>query len=399
VEAMTIVKEINSKKMSILWISFFLDNNPALLNILRQFAELGHEVSLISVQTKNVPRIENSQVRIISIPLRHVPLISPVMFTIFLFFYLPIFVIISKLDVIIMEPYVHVLSAFPQLLVSRFKKVKSVLDVRSTPVETTGFRGFQQKFWFSVSILTAKKLFDGVTIITPLMKKEVCCRFNIDPAKVGVWTSGVSVSLFNPQNLISESAELKRKLGLTGKFVVFYHGVFSATRGLQETVKAIEILKHRYSNAVLFLLGTGPIVSNLKALIQKEDLQDNVIVHNPIYHLEVPKFIGVSDVCIVPLPYHPYWRFQSPLKLLEYLAMEKVVILTDVPAHRTVVGEAKCGVYISSVNPMEIAKAIEYVYLNKDFLKEWGKIGREIVKREYTWEKVAGSLENYLLSI
>jgi glycosyltransferase involved in cell wall biosynthesis len=48
---------------------------------------------------------------------------------------------------------------------------------------------------------------------------------------------------------------------------------------------------------------------------------------------------------------------------------------------------------------MEIAKAIEYVYLNKDSLKERGKIGREIVKREYTWEKVAGSLENYLLSI
>jgi hypothetical protein len=41
--------------------------------------------------------------------------------------------------------------------------------------------------------------------------------------------------------------------------------------------------------------------------------------------------------------------------------MEKAVILTDIPAHRAVIGEAKCGVYISSVNPMEIAKAIEYV--------------------------------------
>jgi glycosyltransferase involved in cell wall biosynthesis len=54
---------------------------------------------------------------------------------------------------------------------------------------------------------------------------------------------------------------------------------------------------------------------------------------------------------------------------------------------------------VEDLNPMEIAKAIEYVYLNKDSLNEWGKIGREIVKREYTWEKVARSLENYLLSI
>jgi glycosyltransferase involved in cell wall biosynthesis len=250
-----------------------------------------------------------------------------------------------------------------------------------------------------VSVLIAKKLFDGITIITATMKKKVCNDFDLKPDKVGVWTSGVSDSLFNPKNLISESMELKRKFGLTGKFVVFYHGVFSSTRGLTETIDALKILLPKYPNIVFFLLGTGPLASKLSALIQTEGLQENVIIGNPVDQVEVPKFISMCDIGIVPLPDHPYWRFQSPLKLLEYLAMEKVVILTDIPAHRAVIGEATCGVYISSINPMEIAKAIEYVYLNKDSLKERGKIGREIVKREYTWEKVAGSLENYLLSI
>ena len=395
---MTVTREADSKKISILWVSAFL-YSPALSNILRQFAQLGHEVSLISVRTKGNSQIENGRVRVISVPLRQIPLISPVLFTIFLFFYLPFFTATSTLNVIIIDPYVHFLGAFPQLLISRFKKVKCVLDVRTTPVETTGFRGLLQKFWFSVSILTAKKLFDGMTIITPLMKKEVCDRFNINPAKVGVWTSGVSGSLFDPRNHILESAELKIKLGLARKFIVFHHGVFTATRGLQEVIKAIKILKNRYSDIVFFLLGTGPAVFNLKSLIQKEHVQDNVVIHDPIAQFEVPKFIGMSDVCIIPLPCHPYWRFQSPQKLLEYLAMEKTVILTDIPAHRAIVGEAKCGIYISSVKPIEIAKAIEYVYCNKKNLKAWGKIGREIIKREYTWEKVAKDLENYLLSI
>jgi glycosyltransferase involved in cell wall biosynthesis len=247
--------------------------------------------------------------------------------------------------------------------------------------------------------LIAKRLFDGITIITPLMKEVVCNDFDLDPRKVGVWTSGVSDSLFNPENFISESMELKRKFGLTRKFVVFYHGVFTPSRGLIETIDALKILLPKYPNIVFFLLGTGPLASELNALIQTEGLQENVIIGNPVDQVEVPKFISMSDVGIVPLPDHPYWRFQSPLKLLEYLAMEKVVILTDIPAHRAVIDEAKCGVYVSLVNPLEIAKAIEYVYLNEDSLKEWGKIGREIVKREYTWEKVAGNLENYLQSI
>jgi glycosyltransferase involved in cell wall biosynthesis len=372
-------------------------HKTALLHILRKFAEFGHNPCLIAVRSRN--RIENTPVRIVSVPLRYVPLVSPVMFTIVLVLFLPVFAILSKPDFIIFDPGVHILGCFPLLFVSKFRKVRAVLDIRTVPVETVGFRGFLQEFWFSVSILLAEKSFDGITIITPLMKKEVCSRFNIDPAKVGVWTSGVSDTLFDPENLISDSRNLRRQLGLTEKFVVFYHGGFSPTRGLTETIDAMKMLMPKYPSIVFFLLGAGPLASELDALIQEEGLQENVIIANPVDHSEVPKFISMCDVGIVPLPDHPYWRFQSPLKLLEYLAMEKVVILTDIPAHRAVIGEAKCGIYVSSVKPTEIANAIEYAYLNKDSLKEWGKIGREIIKKEYTWEKVAGDLENYLLSI
>jgi hypothetical protein len=327
------------------------------------------------------------------------PLVSPVLFTIVLILFLPVFIVISRPDFIIFEPEVHILSCFPGLFVSKFTKARSILDIRTVPVETVGFRGFLREFWFSVSILIAKKLFDGITIITSSMKEKICNDFHLNQDRVGVWTSGVSDSLFNPRNFIPENAELRRKWGLTGKFIVFYHGIFTPTRGLVETIDALKIIIPKYPDIVLFLLGAGPSASKLSGLIQRENLQENVIIANPVDHSKVPKFISMCDVGIVPLPDHPYWRFQSPLKLLEYLAMEKVVILTDIPAHRAVIGKAECGVYISSVNPMEIAKAIEYVYLSKDSLKDWGKIGREIVKRGYTWEKVAGSLENYLLSI
>jgi glycosyltransferase involved in cell wall biosynthesis len=205
--------------------------------------------------------------------------------------------------------------------------------------------------------------------------------------------------LFNPENPTIRREDLRRNLGLAEKFILFYHGTFSSTRGLTETIEAIKILKNKYHDIVFFLLGTGSTVAALRALIRKEGLLENVIIHNPVVQSEVPKFINMCDVCIVPLPNHPYWRHQSPLKLLEYLAMEKVVILTDIPAHRSIVGDADCGLYISSVNPTEIARAIEYAYFNKENLDERGKIGRRIIKEKYTWGKVARDLENYLSSI
>jgi len=399
----TLRRVIGFKSISVLWISpttvdVFL-HAQSLLDILRHFENLGNNVTLIAPRSRDASLFKISRVSMIFIPLRFVPFVSSIMFTVISFLFMPIFMIISKPDYVILVPEVSILSSISGLIISKFRKVKFVLDIRTTPVEAAGFRGFLHRFWFSVSVLIAKKLFTGITIITPLMKNEICSVFNVNPKKVGVWTSAVADSLFNPETSASEGEKLKEKFGLKGKFVVFYHGIFAATRGLTETIEAVKILKQKNLDVVFFLLGSGPLLAMLKVSIQKEGLQNNVIIHNPVKQLDVPKFIGFSDVGIVPLPNHPYWRFQSPLKLLEYLSMEKVVVVTDIPAHRLIADNAKCAIYISSINPTEIAKAIEYAYHNKNKLAEWGKIGRTLIKQKYTWPKVAADLENYLLSI
>jgi glycosyltransferase involved in cell wall biosynthesis len=382
-------------KKSILWVNFFhldLEFNKSALDIFQQFSRIGYQSSLIVARSTSKPQIGNLLGRIFLIPLKRIPLILRAMYAILIFFFLPVYLLIFKPTFVVMQPDVYVLSSVPSVLISKLLKVKFILDVRSIPVETAGLRGYLQKFWFFVSIIIAKKLFDGMTIITPLMKKEVCEDFNIDPSKVGVWTSGVSDSLFNPESLSLAGSKLKKQLGLSDKFVVFYHGVFSATRGLVETIEAIKLLKPKYPNIVFFLLGNGDNIDRLKALIQKEDLQENVLIHSPVEQSEVPKYIDFCDVAIVPLPYHRYWR-------LEYLSMKKVTIISDIPAHRLIVDEEKCGIYISSVKPLEIAKSIEYAYNNRDKLLSWGTVGREIIQREYTWEKVAKDLDDYLVSI
>jgi hypothetical protein len=167
----------------ILWINtaaldVFLYHTSS-LEILRHMAQKGHNLVLITTRSKKVVRLENPRTRIISIPLRFVPLLSAVMFAIGLFLSLPYYIIVLKPDFIIATPDISITSLMPSLLFSKIKKLKFVLDVRSTPVENVGFRGFQQKFWFRASILVARKLFDGMTTITSLMRKEICNTFKI----------------------------------------------------------------------------------------------------------------------------------------------------------------------------------------------------------------------------
>ncbi|MCW4003151.1 MAG: glycosyltransferase family 4 protein [Candidatus Bathyarchaeota archaeon] len=398
-------KENISYKLSVLWLSFTMMDSDlhktAFENILENLVKLGNKVSLMAIRTrlpyKNKYGNKKPSIRITVIPIRYFPLISIAIFTVLQSILLPFYLLAKKIKFVIYDPDMHILSSFVVLGLCKFTKTKLVLDVRSTPVETHGVRGYLKKFWFSCSILIAKRLFDGITIITPLMKHEICNDYGLDPDKIGVWTSGVSESLFDP--LAFKGDALRRKLGLKNRFIILYHGVFTPTRALIETIQSLKLLIPKYPDILLFLLGSGPSLGSLELAVQNEHLEKHVIISKPVAPSKVPEFISMCDVGIIPLPNHPYWRFQSPLKLFEYLAMEKVVVLTDIPAHRTVIGTANCGIYVSSVHPKDLAEGIEKAYLNKEVLKISGQIGRNLVKQKYTWAKVSEDLERYLCTL
>lgn len=369
-------------------------HNKALLNALTQLAKLGNKVTLISIRSREMIQV-TEEIEVILVPLRYVPFLSSLMFALLLPLFLPLIIIKNKPEFIVFNPDLSFFNSLANLFF-KIKRIKFILDVRSTPVETSGISGLLTNLFFSASMITAKRCFDGFTVLTEAMKKEICNRFLLPTNKVGVWSSGVSIDIFNPENL-HNNVNLRNELGISEKFVVFYHGIFTANRGLFQTIEAIEALASLHPDVVFFILGNGPIENDLKSLIRNQKLEKSIIIHDPVSQDYVPQFIAMCDVCIVPLPNHPYWRCQSPLKLLEYLAMQKVTILTDIPAHRNVVGRQNCAIFISSIKPSEISAAINYAYSNRSNLVEWGKMGRVIVEKEYTWQKIAIDLQNYLL--
>jgi glycosyltransferase involved in cell wall biosynthesis len=302
-----------------------------------------------------------------------------------------------KPDFAVIEPDFTVISLAPLLFFPKQRKPKIILDVRSTPVGTGSNRRFRD-ISFLISLRAAKSFFQGITIITEPMKTEVCTRFNINPKSVGVWTSGVSTELFKPGK--RDSTELRKNLGLSGKFVVFYHGVFDEKRGLIETIQAMKHLETSRPDIILFLMGqSGPNDPfSIKDFVRKSDSK-NVIVHERVPYSEVPAYIDMCDVGLVPLPNIQEWRYQCPLSLLEYLSMGKVTIATDIPANREILDNSKCVIYVSSAQPTEIAQAIVLAYNAQSELREWGAEGQEIVAKKYTWMKIGENFENYLLSL
>jgi glycosyltransferase involved in cell wall biosynthesis len=375
------------------------------IEILHHLTERGYEIFFISGHSKQRYKFKNSKIHLFSIPAgkNSIPLKLRFIFGVVQFFSFPIYLLKVKPNFVIIN-WDSLFVLMPMLPFYRLMGVKVVLDIRSTqtPIENlyqkVKLRQYLQNLAFNVSVCIAKRKLDGITIITDLMKKEICNKFHIDPNWVGVWSSGVSAERFRYEKYVHDGIDLRERLRLTKRFIVFYHGGFSQSRGLMDAIGAMLMIRDRYPDAVLFLLGAGSIqtIGDMRKIIQKNGLQERVILHDAVDYKEVPKYIAMCDIGIVPLPDLPQWRYQCPLKLLEYLSMKKVVILTDIPCHREIVGNSECGIYMPSTSPAEIARSIAFAYDNKEKLKEWGAKGRVIVKNKYTWERIAENLENYL---
>ena len=390
---------------NILWLTFTnlsFSNLISQVEVTKELAKRNKEVYLFTIRSNKAHSQANARVppgvHIVSIPLRSVPAVTPILYLSVLAFMLPFYAITKRPRYVITERGTAILSlVFKRLL--HLIKSKIVMDIRSPPVGTGNSRSLRDNLndlLFRISLASAKK-YDGMTILTTAMRNEICSKFNIDPNFVGVWTSGTSTALFNPEKY--KGKDLREKLGLSRDFIVFYHGALAPTRGLFETIKALAILRDCHRDLKLFFLGSGPSVQLLKNAARKGRVEDRVIIHEQVDYAEVPKYVAICDVGIVPLSNSPEWRYQSPLKLLEYLSMGKPVIVTDIPANRSIIGNSKCGIFIPSIKPEEIARAISFAEENKGSLVEWGSHGRSIVERRFSWERVAGDLDEYLRRI
>lgn len=301
-------------------------------------------------------------------------------------------------DVIILRAWkIH--ETFPLFIILRYilrKKIpRFILDLRTVPVDTKKTISHRiNSIRFKSSIKLSIKYFDGLTVISEKLKQDIIRDYHCSNKHIKVWTTGVDPDHFNPET----AGDMRDELNIKNRFVLMYHGVFSPYRGLQQAIRAIDLLKEKYPDIYLVLLGKGDAKEEFESLVEKLGLHDNVLIHPPIQFNKVPSFINSADCGILPFPDLEWWNTSGPLKLNEYLAIGKPVILTDIAAHRSVIGNEPFGFYSLNEQPEYLAKAIESAYEQKN-IETLSQKARMFALKELTWKRQAQKIKLYLKGV
>jgi len=263
-------------------------------------------------------------------------------------------------------------------------RYRTFLDIRTLPVSSANFRNSLNYFLFKKSLKIASRDFDGISYITEEMKNYCQKKFDLPKHKSVVWTSGVDINLFKP----GDDEDDKKT------FRLIHHGSIVDNRGLDKVIKALNLLRNY--DIELFLLGSGNGVAELKGLASKLKLEEKVIFHTRIPYKEVPRFINKADAGILPFQDWPGWNTSSPIKLFEYLACGKPVIVTSIPAHINVLQGKDFVFWAKKSSPDELARAIKEAYAKRKQLKRKVQEAREFVIKNYTWEKQTKKFEKFI---
>lgn len=154
--------------------------------------------------------------------------------------------------------------------------------------------------------------------------------------------------------------EVRKRINPKNEFLIVYIGGFIASRGLEEMLQAMALLKkekHRMPRLVLF--GRGPLEGRLRKLVEDNKLSDSVFFGGFIRPCEVPLYTEAANLLFaLYMSDEMNNRFASPNKLFEAVAAGKPIIVTDVGILGEVVRKERMGIVVSGM-PKEIAESIK----------------------------------------
>lgn len=208
----------------------------------------------------------------------------------------------------------------------------------------------------------------------------------VEADRVSIVSNGIDTDLFYARD---PDADLRKELGLEGRFVCSYVGTIGMACGLGVVLEAARILRDREREDVAFLLvGDGAALEDLESEAKRDGLHS---VHFPGRKPKelIPKLLALTDVALVHLKREPLFRTVMPSKIFEAAAMGKPILLGVEGVAAKLVSDHELGLCFEPDNPDQLVAALETLRGDPELRRRMGENGEQLVAKRFNRETLA----------
>ncbi|MDD4498019.1 MAG: glycosyltransferase family 4 protein [Methanosarcinaceae archaeon] len=208
---------------------------------------------------------------------------------------------------------------------------------------------------------------DRILCYTEAEKKELL-KLGINSQKIKVIHNGINTDLFVPAK--KPCFEQKRLLWI---------GRYANGKGVESLIEALSILKSRYPDISLTMVGRGPDKDKIVQKIQDLSLGENITLKDFVPNSEIVDLYHNSSVFVLPS-----LEEGVPRTILEAMACGVPVVCSSLPQLVDLVEGS--GFLVPVKDPEALAEKISEILSDSTLAKKLGENGRINVVNNYSWE-------------
>jgi len=280
-----------------------------------------------------------------------------------------------------------VLNALAALRVGRRHGIPVVYEIRALWEDAAAANGTAveggPRYQLSRAIEThALRRVDAATTICEGLRREIIGR-GIPESKVTVIPNAVDIERFVAD--VPRDPILAEELGLKGRTVLGFLGSFYAYEGLDLVIAALPDVLRLVPEAVLLLVGGGPVEAELKALAAQIGVADRVIFVGRVPQNEISRYYGLVDLLVYARHSMRLTELVTPLKPLEAMAQKRLFLASDVGGHHELIRDGETGFLFRAGDREDLVRKIVAIVTAPNGWPVVLNAGRRYVEETRNW--------------
>ncbi len=238
---------------------------------------------------------------------------------------------------------------------------------------------------------TLATITDRVVTISPAQRDDIVNRFRVAPASRTA-TIPLGLDLAPLTRLDAAAPQLREALGIPARApVVGYVGRFVPIKDLATLVHAFAHVVPRVPDAVLLMVGGGPVRSGIESLVATLRLEGQVRFLGWIEDL-APLYATI-DICALSS-----LKEGTPVALIEAMAAAKAVVAPRVGGIADVVEHERTGLLVPPGDVGALADAIARLAADPGERSRMGAAGRQSVVARFSHERLVEDIDRLYAS-
>jgi glycosyltransferase involved in cell wall biosynthesis len=234
-----------------------------------------------------------------------------------------------------------------------------------------------------INLLSAEKIF----VVSAVLKKKLTSA-GIPEDKIIINPNGVDPSVFNPK---VDNGIVRAEYNLNEKNIIGFIGVFGQWHGVDTLVKAIPHVIDANRNVHFLIIGDGYLRKRLDEIVEQNNVGAFITFTGVIPYSSVPKYLNACDILASP---HRNMAdganfFGSPVKIFEYMAMEKPIVASNLHQLGEVLKDGETALLATPDDEESLADAILRLISDHALRTRLGINARKEVIKNYTWQRNA----------